>query len=128
MRLVLAPSAPDHNLPRAVGPESKLRFAVRWGLVRGSLAAFGNKAFGIDENGNRSTGGVTINNATLVNNAKSGNPIQIQLNDSRPHTVRNTIAFDVDGAAVTDFSAAVDDASIPGMVSGCPHPTLRIST
>jgi hypothetical protein len=46
----------------------------------------------------------------LVNNAKSGNPIQIQLNDGRPHTVRNTIAFDVDGAAVTDFIAAVDDA------------------
>jgi hypothetical protein len=79
-------------------------------LVLNRVVAFGNKAFGIDENGNRSMGGVTINNATLVNNAKSGNPIQIQLNDGRPHTVRNTIAFDVDGAAVTDFSAAVDDA------------------
>jgi hypothetical protein len=78
-------------------------------LVLNRVVAFGNKGFGIDENGNRSKGGVTINNATLVNNAKDGNPIQIQLNDGRPHTVRNTIAFDVDGAAVTDFSAAVDD-------------------
>jgi hypothetical protein len=80
-------------------------------LVLNRVVAFGNKSFGIDENGNGSEGGVTINNATLVNNAKNGNPIQIQLNDGRPHTVRNTIAFDVDGATVTDFTEEVDDAS-----------------
>ncbi len=80
------------------------------GLVLNRVAAFGNKAFGIDENGNRSEGGVTINNATLVNNAKSGNPVQIELNDGRPHTVRNTVAFDVDGTPVRDFSPEVDDA------------------
>ncbi len=79
-------------------------------LVLHHVAAFGNKAFGIDENGNGSARGVTIHNATLVNNAKDGNPIQIQLNDGRPHTVRNTIAFDVDGAGVTSFSPEVDDA------------------
>jgi hypothetical protein len=78
-------------------------------LVLNHVAAFGNKAFGIDENGNNSAGGVTINNATLVNNAKDGNPIQISLNDGSPHTVRNTIAFDVDGSGVTEFSGAIDD-------------------
>jgi hypothetical protein len=79
-------------------------------LVPNHVVAFGNKAFGIDENGNGSTGGVTINNATLLITAKDGNPMQIQLNDGRPHTVRNTIAFDVDGSGVTSFDGAVDDA------------------
>lgn len=72
--------------------------------------AFGNKAYGIDANGNNSSGGVVINNATLVNNAKNGNPVQIQLNDGSPHTVRNTIAFDVDGDDNTIISPEVDDA------------------
>jgi hypothetical protein len=54
---------------------------------------------------------VVINNATLVNNAKDGNPIQIRLNDGSPHTVRNTIAFDVDGPGVTDLSQEVVDIS-----------------
>ncbi len=79
-------------------------------LTLNRVAAWGNKAFGIDENGNGSVGGVTINNATLVNNTKNGNPVQIELDDGRPHTVTNTIAFDVDGSGVTHFDAAVDDA------------------
>jgi hypothetical protein len=79
-------------------------------LVLNHVAAFGNKAFGIHDNGNGSPDGVTINNATLVNNAKDGNPVQIRLTDGRPHTVRNCIAFDVDGPGVTVLSAAVDDA------------------
>ncbi len=78
--------------------------------VLNRVAAWSNKGFGIDENGNSSVGGVTINHATLVNNTKSGNPIQISLNDGRPHVVRNTIAFDLDGPGVTEFAAAVDDA------------------
>lgn len=80
-------------------------------LVLNRVAAFGNKAFGIDANGNNSVGGLVIYNATLVNNAKDGNPTQIQLTDGSPHTVRNTIAFDVDGAAVTNLDPAVDDAA-----------------
>ena len=79
-------------------------------LVLNRVVAFGNKGLGIDENGNRSRGGVTINNATLVNNNKNGNPVQIQLNDGRPHKVRNSIAFDVDGAEVTEFTTEVKDA------------------
>lgn len=78
-------------------------------LVR--VAAWGNKAFGIDDNGNGSAGGVTIHHATLVNNTKDGNPVQLDLNDGSPHTVRNTIAFDVDGPAVTSLDGAVDHAS-----------------
>lgn len=78
-------------------------------LVLNRVVAFGNKGFGIDENGNRSKGGVTINNATLVNNTKNGNPVQIQLNDGRPHKIRNSVAFDVDGPGVTDFTKEVDD-------------------
>lgn len=75
------------------------------------VAAWGNKAFGIDENGNNHAEGVIIRNATLVNNAKDGNPIQISLNDEMPHTVMNTIAFDVDGNGVTQFSGTVEDTS-----------------
>lgn len=78
-------------------------------FVLNYVVAFGNKAYGIDENGNGSVDGVTINHATLVNNAKDGNPIQISLNDGRPHTIRNTIAFDVDGSGVTQFDSAVTD-------------------
>ena len=74
-------------------------------LVR--VAAWGNKGLGLDENGNGSVGGVRIVNATLVNNAKNGNPLQISLNDGSPHTVINSVAFDVDGAAVTQFDSAV---------------------
>lgn len=77
-------------------------------LVLNRVVAFGNKGLGIDENGNRSQGGVTINNATLVNNNKNGNPVQIQLNDGRPHAIRNSIAFDVDGAKVTEFTTEVE--------------------
>lgn len=77
-------------------------------LVLNHNVAFGNKAFGIDANGNNSTGGVTINNATLVNNAKNGNPLQIKLTDGSPHTVRNCIAFDVDGSGVTNLGGSVD--------------------
>ena len=66
-------------------------------LILNKVVAFGNKAFGIDANGNNSPNGVVINNATLVNNAKNGNPLQIKLTDGSPHTVRNSIAFDVDG-------------------------------
>lgn len=73
------------------------------------VVAFGNKAFGIDSNGNGSAGGVAIVNATLVNNAKSGNPVQIKLDEGRPHSVRNTIAFDVDGPDVTRFDASIVD-------------------
>lgn len=72
--------------------------------------AFGNKAFGIDANGNGSPGGVVIYNATLVNNAKDGNPLQLKLDDGSPHTVRNTIAFDIDGAGVTQLGPEVDHA------------------
>jgi hypothetical protein len=78
-------------------------------IVLNRVAAWGNKAFGIDENGNGSAEGVVIRNATLVNNAKNGNPIQIGLDDGRPHTVVNTVAFDVDGAGVTRFDGAVND-------------------
>ena len=77
-------------------------------LILNHVVAFGNKAFGIDANGNNSAGGVVINNATLVNNAKNGNPLQIKLTDGSPHTVRNSIAFDVDGPGVTNLSAQVD--------------------
>ncbi len=80
-------------------------------LVLHRVVAWANKGFGIDENGNGSPGGVTIYNATLVNNAKDGNPLQIELNDGRPHTVRNSIAFDVDGVEVTNLDDAVDHAS-----------------
>ncbi|MCH9680073.1 MAG: right-handed parallel beta-helix repeat-containing protein [Deltaproteobacteria bacterium] len=80
-------------------------------LVLHRVVAWGNKAFGIDENSNGSPGGVTIHNATLVNNAKNGNPIQLDLDDGQPHTVRNTIAFDIDGPGVTDLHPAVDNAS-----------------
>jgi hypothetical protein len=79
-------------------------------LILNHDVAFGNKAHGINDNGNGSPGGVVINNATLVNNAKDGNPVQIRLRDGRPHTVRNTIAFDVDGSGVTDIGPEVDDA------------------
>lgn len=75
------------------------------------VAAWGNKAFGIDENGNGSDGGVTIHHATLVNNASDGNAVQIDLDDGRPHTVRNSIALDIDGSGVTHFSGPVDHAS-----------------
>ncbi len=80
-------------------------------LVLRRVVAWANKGFGIDENGNMSPGGVTIYNATLVNNAKDGNPLQLELNDGRPHTVRNSIAFDLDGADVTNLDGAVDHAS-----------------
>ena len=80
-------------------------------LVLTRVVAWSNKGFGIDENGNRSAGGLTIEHATLVNNAKDGNPIQIQLNDDSPHTVINSIAFDLDGAGVTDLASTVDDLS-----------------
>jgi hypothetical protein len=74
------------------------------------IVAFGNKAMGIDANGNNSPGGCVIHNATLVNNAKNGNPLQIRLTDGSPHTIRNTIAFDVDGTGVVDLGSSVDDA------------------
>ena len=80
-------------------------------LVLNRVAAWGNKAYGIDENGNRHPDGVIICNATLVNNAKDGNPVQISLDDGMPHTVTNTIAFDLDDGGVTDFSGPVSDAS-----------------
>ncbi|MCB2219284.1 MAG: right-handed parallel beta-helix repeat-containing protein [Bacteroidetes bacterium] len=79
-------------------------------LVLNNVVAFGNKALGIDANGNGSENGVVINNATLVNNAKNGNPLQIRLTDDRPHTVRNTIAFDLDGNGVAELSSSVDNA------------------
>ena len=79
-------------------------------LVLNRVAAWGNKAYGIDENGNRHPDGVIICNATLVNNAKDGNPVQISLDDGMPHTVTNTIAFDLDDGGVTDFSGPVNDA------------------
>jgi hypothetical protein len=75
------------------------------------IAAWGNKAFGLDENGNGSDGGVRIANATLVNNASDGNAVQIDLDDGRPHTVRNSIALDIDGTGVTHFSGPVDHTS-----------------
>ncbi|MEM9194242.1 MAG: right-handed parallel beta-helix repeat-containing protein [Myxococcota bacterium] len=75
------------------------------------VVAFGNKAFGIDENGNRSARGVTILHATLVNNAKDGNPVQLDLRDGQPHTVVNSIAFDVDGAGVVQLDSSVQDQS-----------------
>jgi hypothetical protein len=74
------------------------------------VVAFGNKAFGIDANGNRSRGGVKIYNATLANNAKSGNPVQLSLQDGSPHTVRNSIAYDVDSSNVVQLDADVDGA------------------
>lgn len=78
--------------------------------VLSRVVAWGNKGLGIDDNGNGSTGGVTIHGATLVNNSKNGNPLQLSLDDGRPHTVRNTIAFDVDGPGVVSLSAEVDSA------------------
>jgi len=80
-------------------------------LTLNHVVAFGNKAFGIDENGNGSPGGVTINHATLVANAKDGNPVQLDLNDGSPHTVRNSIAFDLDAGAFINLDGSVDDAS-----------------
>ena len=80
-------------------------------LVLENVVAFGNKAYGIDENGNSNPEGLIIKNATLVNNAKNGNPIQISLNDGAPHTVINTIAFDIDGNGVTEFTIEVDDTN-----------------
>jgi len=79
-------------------------------LILNRVAAWGNKAFGIDENGNGDPNGVIIRNATLVNNAKDGNPVQISLDDGKPHTVTNTIAFDVDGGGVTGFEGPVSHA------------------
>jgi|GEM_PF-1458867 len=65
--------------------------------------AFGNKSIGIDDNGNGSAGGVTIINATAVNNNKDGNPVQIRLHDSSPHTIVNSVAFDIDGPMVASL-------------------------
>ena len=77
-------------------------------LILNRVAAWGNKAFGIDDNGNAHPAGVIIRNATLVNNAKDGNPVQISLDDGMPHTVTNTIAFDIDGSGVTSFNGPVN--------------------
>ncbi len=74
-----------------------------------AVVAFGNKSLGIDENGNGSVGGVRIFNATIVNNNRDGNPRQIELNDGSPHTIVNSIAFDVDGPLVVDITGPVDD-------------------
>ncbi len=76
-------------------------------IILNRVAAWGNKSFGIDDNGNGHPGGVIIRNATLVNNAKDGNPVQISLDDGMPHTVTNTIAFDLDGSGVTSFKGPV---------------------
>tara|TARA_R110002072_G_scaffold284006_1_gene447787 strand:+ start:7505 stop:8812 length:1308 start_codon:yes stop_codon:yes gene_type:complete len=80
-------------------------------LVLNRIVAFGNKGYGIDENGNRSQRGVTINHATMVNNTTNGNAVQVQLNDGSPHTIRNSIAFDSDGPVTTEFSEVVNDSS-----------------
>lgn len=77
-------------------------------ITLNNVLAFGNKGFGIDDNGNRNPAGCIINNATLINNAKGGNPIQISLRDGMPHTVTNTRAFDADGSEVTQLSEAVN--------------------
>jgi len=76
-------------------------------MVLNRVVAWGNKAYGIDENGNGHPQGVIIGNATLVNNAKDGNPVQISLDDGMPHTVTNTVAFDLDGSGVTSFKGPV---------------------
>jgi hypothetical protein len=77
-------------------------------MVLNRVVAWGNKAYGIDDNGNGHPQGVIIRNATLVNNAKDGNPVQISLDDGMPHTVINTIAFDLDGSGVTSFKGPVN--------------------
>jgi len=73
------------------------------------VAAWGNKSFGIDDNGNSSPGGLRIEHATLVNNGKDGHPVQISLDDGAPHHVVNSVAFDVDGPGPTSFSGPVQD-------------------
>lgn len=75
------------------------------------VVSFGNKGLGIDENGNDNPDGVVITNATVVNNGKGGQTLQISLNDGQPHTITNTIAFDIDGDGVIQFSSAVNDVS-----------------
>ncbi len=77
-------------------------------IILNRVVAWGNKSFGIDDNGNGCPSGVIIRNATLVNNAKDGNPVQISLDDKMPHTVTNTIAFDLDGSNVTSFKGPVN--------------------
>lgn len=72
------------------------------------VVAFGNKGFGVDDNGNGSAGGVVVYNATLVDN---GANVQISLDDGAPHTVRNSIALHTSGGAVTSLSGPVDSAS-----------------
>jgi hypothetical protein len=77
-------------------------------ITLNNVVAWHNKGFGIDENGNGHPAGCVINNATVVNNAKNG-AIQISLNDGKPHTITNSIAFEIDGSGFIEFSAAVDD-------------------
>ncbi len=74
------------------------------------VVAFGNKSLGIDENGNNSVGGVTILNATVVNNNKDGVPTQVDLTDGSPHTITNCVAFDLDGPAVTNITGPVQQS------------------
>jgi Pel9A-like, right handed beta helix region len=78
-------------------------------IILNRVVAWGNKAYGIDDNGNGDPNGIIIRNATLVNNAKDGNPVQISLDDGMPHSVANTIAFDIDGTGVTSFKGPVQD-------------------
>ena len=44
-----------------------------------------------------------------MNNNRDGNPRQIELNDGSPHTIVNSIAFDVDGPLVVDMTGPVVD-------------------
>ena len=82
-------------------------------LVR--VVAWGNKGFGIDDNGNRGPG-LRIANATLFANAKSGNVIQVSLDDGMPHVIVNSLIFDTDAgftqtAGVQLTGAVVDDGN-----------------
>jgi hypothetical protein len=77
-------------------------------ITLNNVVAWHNKGFGIDENGNGDPRGCRINNATVINNNKSG-AVQISLNDDRPHAITNSIAFDEEGGGVTQLSAIVGD-------------------
>ncbi|MBD3267989.1 hypothetical protein GF373_15085 [bacterium] len=77
-------------------------------ITLNNVVAWHNKGFGIDDNGNRNPKGCIINHATVINNAKYFS-IQVSLNDGQPHTIKNSIAFEVSESGFTEFRGNVDD-------------------
>jgi hypothetical protein len=99
------------------------------------VVAWGNKGFGIDDNGNNSSG-VIIDHATLFANAKDGNPIQVSLNEGSAHTITNSVAFDTDAAfnasSAIEKTANVSDAfnswTLPVSVSATDFVNANLTT